>query len=547
VPTPLTLDDFPAETTADEFWQLIGKVENEHLEFKRGLPDSIKNTIPAMAMTDGGLIVLGIEDGSLEIVGTELSQKTLDRITRYANECDVDVQVRSILIDDVEVTITAVPEVRGRIATTPDGRLLRRVGGDCQPLRGDALARFVRERSERSAEEEPLQRFDPAEFDLQLVNQALRADGKSEVRRDKLLRALTDLGIARAGLPPTGHSVLRAAAVLFSRDAKQHVAGATIQLVRRDGVGPGPGPAKAREECVGPLSHLLDCALNFIGQHTQRYQVVLGSRREILPEYPEAVLREALLNAVAHRDYGLTGSTVDVTIWDDRIEVHSPGPLPGHITVDNMRTEHYSRNRHIMGVLRLLDLVEEYGEGVDRMIEEMEARLMEPPIFSATPSSVTVTLRNRFLVDIDAQVWLSLLGRYQLSAFERRALVLARQGGSVTRRELKRLIPEAAVDGALSGAVAKGLLVRVGERGGSRYELSDEVVLRAGSQGMEAQVRRRQLLLDEIHRQGSISTAEGAQLLGEDMAAVRHLLNDLASAGLVRAEGRTRGRRYFSS
>ncbi len=87
-----------------------------------------------------------------------------------------------------------------------------------------------------------------------------------------------------------------------------------------------------------------------------------------------------------------------------------------------------------MRVLKALGFVEEYREGVDRMIQEMEARLMEPPIFNASSSSVTVTLRNRFLVDVDSQVWLALLGQYQLSPSERRVLVVARRERSVTPR-----------------------------------------------------------------------------------------------------------------
>lgn len=546
MPRQLSLTDIPDRLSESEFWDLFGRIEHEQLDFKRGVPDEIMDTIPAMAMTEGGLIIHGV-DRDLRIVGCPLSQNTLDRITRYANECDVEVQLRTVVVEGVKLTVTAVPEIRGRIVTTPDGRLLRRVGGDCQPLRGDSLARFVRDREERAAEDDELSTFDPADIDLPLVNQALRADSRPGVRRENVVRALTDLGVALPGSPPVGPRVLAAAAILFGSKPEQSVPGATVQLVRRVGVGPGPGPSAGREECSGPLPTLLDCCLKFIAQHTKRYQAVVGTRREVLPEYPEAVLREALLNALAHRDYGLSGATIDVTVWDDRIEIQSPGSLPGHITLENMRDEHYSRNRRIMRVLKLLNLVEEYGEGVDRMIQEMEARLMEPPIFAATPSSVTVTLRNRFLVDVEDQVWLSLLGRYQLSAAERRALVIARREGAVTRRRLRSVMPDADVEATLTGAVAKGLLVKVGERGGSRYELSDEVILRAGSQGMEAQVRKRQLLLDQIHRQGSLSTAEGAELIDEEMAVVRHLLNDLVQAGLARAEGRTRARRYYSS
>ncbi len=541
----LSLNDLPERLTEEEFWDLFGRVEHEQLDFKRGVPDDIRDTVPAMAMTEGGLIVHGV-DRDLNVIGCSLSQNTLDRITRYANECDVEVQVRSLAVGSLEITVTAVPEVRGRIVTTPDGRLLRRVGGDCQPLRGDALARFVREREERSAEDDELSAFDPGDIDMTLVNQALRADGRTGVRRENVVRALTDLGVALPGTPPIGPRVLAAAAILFAAIPGKYVPGATVQLVRRVGVGPGPGPSEAREECTGPLTELLACCLKFIAEHTKRYQAVVGTRRETLPEYPEAVLREALLNALAHRDYGLSGATIDVTVWDDRIEIQSPGALPGHITLENMRHEHYSRNRRITRLLKLLDLVEEYGEGVDRMIQEMEARLMEAPMFAATPSSVTVKIRNRFLVDVEDQVWLTLLGRYQLSAPERRALVLARREGSVTRRRLREFMPQKDADSILAGAVAKGLLVRVGERGGSRYELSDEVVLRAGSQGMEAQVRKRQLLLDEIQRRGSLSTAEGVEVIDEEASVVRHLLNDLVRAGLARAEGRTRARRYYS-
>jgi ATP-dependent DNA helicase RecG len=539
----LFLDDVPEQLSEDSFWELLGRVEHQALDFKRGVPDDILTTIPAMAMTDGGLIVHGVAP-DLTITGCPLSQNTQDRITRFANECDVEVRIRSVLVGESELTVTEVPEIRGRIVTTPDGRLLRRVGGDSQPLRGDALARFVRQREDHSGEDEPVKAFRSADVDLSVLNAVLEADGRPSVGQEGALRALVDLGVALPGAHPSDISVLRAAAVLFADDPGQYVRGASVQIVRREGVGPGPGPTSARTECSGPLSRILDDCLRFISRHTRQYAFVRGVKREILPEYPEPVLREAILNALAHRDYGLVGTTVDITIWDDRIEVRSPGPLPGHITTENMREEHYSRNRRLMRVLKVAGLVEEYGDGVDRMYREMEARLMEPPIFSSADSSVTVTLRNRFLVDVEDQVWLSLLGQYPMTMGERHALVIARREGSVTPRRLRHVLGDSDVGELLSGAVAKGLLVRVGERGGSRYELSDEIVLRAGSAGMEAQSRKGQLLYDTIQQRGSISTSEGMALLGESASTVRGLLNGLVGMGLARAEGRTRGRRY---
>jgi len=542
--TVLSLDAIPNEMTADEFWSLLGKIEHAGLGFKRGVGNSVLDAIPAMAMTSGGLIVHGV-DKDLNIIGCTLSQNTQDRITRFANECDIEVEVKAVCVDNKELTITAVPETTGRVVTTPDGRLLRRVGGDSQPLRGDALVRFVMARTEHPAEEIVLAKFNPGDFDLKMISDTLRAEGKRPARLSTLGRALIDLGVAIPKGCPQGIGVMQAAAVLFAKDPTRHIGGARVQLVRRNGVGPGPGPAIARNEICGPLITVVDQCLDFIANHSQQHEAVTGLFRESIPEYPVEALREALVNALAHRDYGLVGSTVDVTIWDDRVEVKSPGSLPGHITVDNLRDDHFSRNRRIMRVLRTMGVVEEFGEGIDRMIQIMESRLLAPPKFDASADSVTVTLNNHSQVSLDDQVWLRHFVDNRITLEERRALVVVRHEGWVTPRRLRQLMPDADVSSLLAEATKKGLLVREGTRGGSRYVLSREIVLRAGSEGILTSGRRQQSLLDEINRLGSISTAEAANLLGEDSRVVRKLLNELAQDGLVRAEGQTRGRRYF--
>ena len=152
-----------------------------------------------------------------------------------ASECGVDVQIRTLLVGQQELTITAVPEVRGRIVTTPDGRLLRRVGGDSQPTRGDAMARFVREREHRAGEDEPIPLVRKDAFSLAAINRALTAAGRPPVGRDHLIRALADLGVAVAAPPPLEPSVLQAAAILFAAAPREFLRGAAVQLVRRSG------------------------------------------------------------------------------------------------------------------------------------------------------------------------------------------------------------------------------------------------------------------------------------------------------------------------
>ncbi len=541
MPSPPRSSEILEQLTPDAFWRRFGRIEHEGLDFKRGVPKDVLDTIPAMAMTEGGVIVCGVND-QREITGCQLSQNTLDRITRFANECGVRVRVRQIEVGETPVVLVDVPRIEGRIVTTPNGRLLRRVGGDCQPMRGDALARFVQAQTQHSAEEELLPSSGPSAFDLQAVNEVIESAGRPSVSDDRILSALADLKLT---LPPTPTGTpLRAAAVLFARDPRKFLPRAAVQLVRRAGREGLGGTVLAREECAGPLVTTLQCCKRFIAAHTRQFEAVIGTRREALSEYPESVLREAIVNALAHRDYGLVGATVDITIRDDHLTIQSPGPLPGHITLDNMRTQHFSRNPRIMAVLKTAGLVEEFGDGVDRMFAEMASRLMRPPEFDATADSVTVTLRSGSRVPVEDQAWLRQLADFDLRAEHRLLLATVRRRGDITRRETRELLPEARVDRSLREAVDRGLLERIGKRGGVRYVLSPAVIFRAG--GGATPIGWEQRLLGEIRRRGSLSTAEAAAFLEIPPVSARRRLNHLASSGDVLARGRTRARRYYA-
>jgi hypothetical protein len=123
------------------FWRAVGRLEHEELEFKRSAV-YVKEAIPAMAMSRGGMLVLGVTDDR-RLAGRPLDQATLDKIVGAAHEAGVDVDVRAIRVGRTPLTLVIVPAVTDRVVTTSDGRLLRRVGSMNQPLRGDALARFV--------------------------------------------------------------------------------------------------------------------------------------------------------------------------------------------------------------------------------------------------------------------------------------------------------------------------------------------------------------------------------------------------------------------
>ncbi len=126
------------------FWGRFGRVEHERLEFKTSAAN-LREVIPAMAMTAGGQVVLGVND-KRRLVGCALDQQVLDAVMRRAQDAGVDVGIQPLVVGGVELTLVTVPHVTDRIVTTSDGRVLRRVGSDNLPLRGEQLARFVHRR-----------------------------------------------------------------------------------------------------------------------------------------------------------------------------------------------------------------------------------------------------------------------------------------------------------------------------------------------------------------------------------------------------------------
>jgi ATP-dependent DNA helicase RecG len=131
------------------FWRRFGHLEHERLEFKRSA-NHIHESVVGMAMADGGTILVGVSDDR-RIVGCAPVQAVLDRLILVAVETEVELAARVLRVGGTPVVLVQVPAVRDRVVTTPDGRVLRRIGSANQPLRGDAVARFVRGRDAAGA------------------------------------------------------------------------------------------------------------------------------------------------------------------------------------------------------------------------------------------------------------------------------------------------------------------------------------------------------------------------------------------------------------
>jgi ATP-dependent DNA helicase RecG len=275
---------------------------------------------------------------------------------------------------------------------------------------------------------------------------------------------------ARGRLQPTLAGIL-----LFGREPQKFYPAFTITFMHFAGTSTAPampdGPLYLdSREFRGTIPTIIDDVRAAVFEKLSKRAVIDGFVRQDVPEYPEFAYREAILNAVSHRDYSLEGSFIQVRLFADRLEVQSPGGLGGHLTVDNIVYEQYTRNPHIVRLLEDLGYVEHRGLGVDRMIAAMIEAGLKPPVFQDRGSSFWVTLQRGAL----SRPRHELVG-LGLSDRQMRALTYLRTHGRLTNREYQTEfdVSERTALYDLQGLVDAGLALPVSSGRGRYYILRD--------------------------------------------------------------------------
>ena len=184
--------------------------------------------------------------------------------------------------------------------------------------------------------------------------------------------------------------------LLFAKDPTKVYPQSCVRLLAFQGAARDPKPADFLD-ISAPIPKALELALQFIDRNTRHPLRVVGMRRLRLNEYPIAALREALINALAHRDYEDATRKIHVELFNDRIEVISPGLLPSGLTLEQLRSGKLrpcSRNPVLTQGLRMLGLMEELGTGVIRMKQAMRDHGLEAPEYSYRDGHFVVTFRG---------------------------------------------------------------------------------------------------------------------------------------------------------
>jgi ATP-dependent DNA helicase RecG len=373
---------------------LIAQGEGETLEFKRSVAEleQVVETVAALANTRGGLVLIGVSPKG-EVVGVDVGQVTGERISNRITGNTDPVIYPSVQIVDVagrKVFVIAVAESDNK-PHLASGRAFVRVGATTVQMRRDEYERLLLLRRQSPFDRRMVPDATLEDIDEDKVHWYLeRAVRERNIPVDLSLPAIENLKRLELVNERNGRLFLTTAALLFFGKQPRHFAPhSMIRLARFQGT--TPANFIDHLDLTGTLPEMIDEAERFIQRNTRVAAKVTGFERREITEYPYEAVREAIANAVAHRDYDREDVEVRVSIFADRIEVQSPGRLPAPLTLDMLGEEYALRNRVIAELLFNIRYIERWNTGIRRMRQLMRAHGLPEPVFQEVGQTFRVT------------------------------------------------------------------------------------------------------------------------------------------------------------
>lgn len=313
---------------------------------------------------------------------------------RYKEEfldvVNVDGEKDRILLLHIDLSVDQV------IRISNDSTYLR-IGDRTKELRGDDLRNLEYSKSMRHYEDECSMDAEFEDLDTELLEQYRN---KINAQNDPFEQILAARGFIKK---QSGKMRLTNAAVLlFAKNIQQFYPNCRVRFVRYDGTSADVGTRLNVTKDVNieqPLLKIIDKAQDFISTQLREFTALDGKtgKFKTVPEYPEFAWKEGIVNAVTHREYAMSGNYIKVSMYDDRLEIESPGRLPNIVTLENIKDTRFARNPRISRVLTEFGWVRELNEGVKRIYSDMAEFFLDEPIYSEPEQGVRLILKNNIV------------------------------------------------------------------------------------------------------------------------------------------------------
>jgi len=436
--------------------ELVKLGENEGAEFKENIDvKRILETVSAFANTHGGLIIIGVRDRDGKVVGVQTGKETLARLANEIaqnTEPEVIPRLRVERCRGKDVIVVEVDEHPVKPVMVR-GRAYKRVGNSNRKLTPKEISELFEESVGLSWDAYPVEAT-LDDVDLDRVKEFIR---RANLPGGDEVEALKKLRLIRKG------KVTRALILLFGRNPQEFFPQAKVRVGRFRG-----SEILDSVDAEGNLFEQVEGAVDAIKKHMSRRYVIKELVREEVWDYPLEAVREALVNAVMHRDYRMP-EEVQIKVLDDRIIFWNPGGLPSGLSEEDLYREHPSkpRNRLIAEVFHLAGYVEKWGSGTLRILEALEKAGLPGPEFKEAFGGFQVVFYRDWLTE-------ERLRELGLNGRQVRAVLYVKERGSITNRDYREMfgISKETAKRDLKELVDAGIFEKMGKTGRSvRYIL----------------------------------------------------------------------------
>jgi len=544
------------ELTESEVRAYLNQDEGQYLEFKSlwdGPPDAkrllsrkkvreiIAEYLAAFANADGGLLILGAEDDGTP-TGHSFAEEAVEEFLRVgeirlrpkikAGFQRIFVEGKELFLFQIENSPRAVMANGGFPYRTGD-QVIRLSEEIINTQKGiyQKVSFEVMTKSEASLDDldflliEEVKRRTP--YKNRSYKEFLYNYGLIDRRNDAFV--VKNAALLLFGNPPILRWHPRAGARVFKVEGTARLHGAKRNVIEK--------------RFEGPLIKLVEEVYNYVKTLIRKSERLHNLFFKEMPEYPEFAWQEAIVNAIAHRDYRITSQEIEIWIFDDRMEIKSPGLLVEPIKLESLlirKSVHASRNPLIVRVLVDYGLMREEGEGIPRMFEEMESYYLRLPDLDITDDIFRVILWNTPIFDVGSPEWVDVIQKLPLSDKQKRILIATKAAGFTNKeyQEINKVDRDTAYR-EIHEMVEKGFVIHKGRGRGAKY-----YVILPERIDIEIFTERFPILRDMLSRQKTISNAEYRKKFGLSRHEAYRELKRLIEERYLILEGKGRGANY---